>query len=1361
MNSEPEASVLMFTEALQSSATIIAYAMLHFLWQGTLAGLLLWAVLRCLRDRVSDDGIIHSLAAIRYHASLVVLASLPLMVVGSVWFICHSADERQSPGPQFVMAEDTGSASMSETQSSVEPLSLLNESTVASGDGREAVSDLNEINSVQSNNHRNIPPDKTTAWLLLGDWLSLVWLDRLMVQYAGFFALAYLVGATSMLVRLASGYYQTWRWRRLMIPVTDVTVLGMVRRHCQSLGIRVAPVVATCDRVVVPMVLGVIRPVILLPISFASGLSADQLSAILRHELAHIRRLDPVFNLLQRMIEALLFFHPATWWISRQVRTEREHCCDDLVSTAIGSASYVDALLQMAEHATLGPNTPRNATAQGVAADGRSRSGLALRIHRLLGDPDRLSLGWTQSGLAVFMALGLLTAAVTVSQGATERQDDWIRGTGEDLAFRIHGEVFYHEGRPASDFAVVLTVQNGLDQQIFDATVEGHRFYAWIPAKDLGWALRVECQSADGIRRASQVIDQTGFRAAAQDGLRLHLNPLELGIGERLLPVRVMHSGLPVENAWLEVVTSKQSTTLRTGPEGVATVRLAAGEILYWFTTWTQDGGIGGYQFSRGPTRDPNLESYDVELYNCRPLQIRLINADDGSPVSNCRFEINVATPAPYFNYVGQNRYFQMVSDDSGQSTFEYWPDWESHHAYLEIKDTNWVIADEANAFPVDKDLMTVRLRRSSDHKRQWVRGRLDLPPGILGGFAVLLTASRSETPLQFERLVVYSDRDGNYSALLRPQAKYAACVFDNDWVSEFQTFTPAGSDLERESLPGLTVVEGTPVEIRVTAGPSQNPLAHEQVSVLAEFEYQFQDGDSMARGVTHRQVFAQTDSAGVARFRVPVGPVRAMCTVQGWQGMATGTATSDETLRLHLHRETAEKTPVEIRVQNPVGGKADLEDCDVFIRSLDPTSREQFTLKTDASGSCQLEADAKRVAVMVRTRDHQYAAARAVEIRPEPIEVTLTPARRIVGSIVDPEQNPQPNVRLQARVALRDSREPNASVTFDVLSTVTDDEGRFAFAGLPENCEVVLQGTISLNSQLTSLNRKVYLFPGEDRVLDPFVIGASKVRSEMDSSLEARFAAMIRLARLSDCHLILIGVPHDLESQEIVKIAFMDYRRNPDCGQFMQLMAQFRTEVDETATFWESRSLAHPEQGQIQAVAYDGGGQILEQISVRVDDANFMPLVDAFMLRTRPPQQDAGQKWTAAFAEAKRSNRKVWVRISQRYCQPCHLLSKWLDDHRALLERDYVLVKVDDVRDLGGGEIFQRLANNEVVGVPFFAIYDQDENLVVDSKGPLGNIGFPGSYEGRRHLETMLKRTRTSLSDEEISGLLRTLEPQ
>src|SRR5262249_56001468 len=81
----------------------------------------------------------------------------------------------------------------------------------------------------------------------------------------------------------------------------------------------------------------------------AGGLTADQLSALLTHELAHIRRFDLVVNLLQRVIETLLFFHPAVWYLSRQISRERENCCDDCVLAAGWQGTvYADALLRIA-----------------------------------------------------------------------------------------------------------------------------------------------------------------------------------------------------------------------------------------------------------------------------------------------------------------------------------------------------------------------------------------------------------------------------------------------------------------------------------------------------------------------------------------------------------------------------------------------------------------------------------------------------------------------------------------------------------------------------------------------------------------------------------------------------------------------------------------------------------------------------------------------------------------------------------------------------------------------------------------------------------------------------------------------------
>ncbi len=124
-----------------------------------------------------------------------------------------------------------------------------------------------------------------------------------------------------------------------------------------------------------PLVIGWLRPVILLPASALSGLTPDQLEAILAHELAHVRRCDYLINAFQNVVETLMFYHPAVWWISSCIREEREQCCDDLVVSACGDrVTYARALLFLEEARGL----PRLA----FAANGGS---LIYRVRRLLG----------------------------------------------------------------------------------------------------------------------------------------------------------------------------------------------------------------------------------------------------------------------------------------------------------------------------------------------------------------------------------------------------------------------------------------------------------------------------------------------------------------------------------------------------------------------------------------------------------------------------------------------------------------------------------------------------------------------------------------------------------------------------------------------------------------------------------------------------------------------------------------------------------------------------------------------------------------------------------------------------------------
>jgi GWxTD domain-containing protein len=124
-----------------------------------------------------------------------------------------------------------------------------------------------------------------------------------------------------------------------------------------------------------PMVLGHFRPLILMPIGLLTGLPAGQIEVILLHEMAHICRCDYLVNVIQRLVEGLLFYHPAVWWISRVIRTERENCCDDVVVAASGNAhEYAVALAALEQNRCPGRQPA-------VAVTGGS---LVKRIHRLL-----------------------------------------------------------------------------------------------------------------------------------------------------------------------------------------------------------------------------------------------------------------------------------------------------------------------------------------------------------------------------------------------------------------------------------------------------------------------------------------------------------------------------------------------------------------------------------------------------------------------------------------------------------------------------------------------------------------------------------------------------------------------------------------------------------------------------------------------------------------------------------------------------------------------------------------------------------------------------------------------------------------
>ncbi|HEY7192685.1 MAG TPA: HEAT repeat domain-containing protein [Gemmatimonadales bacterium] len=185
----------------------------------------------------------------------------------------------------------------------------------------------------------------------------------------------WLLGVIALSARLAHGWMMARRLRTQGTREISAALQQILSRLARRL--RVTRPVRLVESLVieVPAVVGWLRPVILVPTSALSGLTPQQLEVLLAHELAHVRRYDYVVNIMQCMIETLLFYHPAVWWVSRRVREEREHCCDDLVVATCGDPQlYASALVGMER---LRPATPRLA----LAATGGS---LLHRVQRLL-----------------------------------------------------------------------------------------------------------------------------------------------------------------------------------------------------------------------------------------------------------------------------------------------------------------------------------------------------------------------------------------------------------------------------------------------------------------------------------------------------------------------------------------------------------------------------------------------------------------------------------------------------------------------------------------------------------------------------------------------------------------------------------------------------------------------------------------------------------------------------------------------------------------------------------------------------------------------------------------------------------------
>jgi beta-lactamase regulating signal transducer with metallopeptidase domain len=349
----------------QPAVEAVGSALLQFIWQGALIGVLTALALFALRRSAAD---------VRYVVSVIGLSlmlTMPVMTAVQTWRSLGDVkvDATAHIALQATPSELTVRAATAAT--AIEP----RESDVPLGRSTTAAVPANVVES----------RGRTRVWLAAA---VIVWL----------------AGVAILSLRLLMGWVLVRRMTThgtSPAPAEWETALARLSRRLHI----ARPIRLVRSALVdVPTVIGFLRPVVLLPASALAGLAPQQLEAILAHELAHIRRHDYVVNLLQTLVETLLFYHPAVWWLSRRIRIERENCCDDLAVDLCGDPyAYARALADLEQ-------TRGGSGTLALAATGGS---LLHRVRRVLGASSHAGRGpgWLAGSAAVIVIAGIAAGA--------------------------------------------------------------------------------------------------------------------------------------------------------------------------------------------------------------------------------------------------------------------------------------------------------------------------------------------------------------------------------------------------------------------------------------------------------------------------------------------------------------------------------------------------------------------------------------------------------------------------------------------------------------------------------------------------------------------------------------------------------------------------------------------------------------------------------------------------------------------------------------------------------------------------------------------------------------------------------------
>jgi hypothetical protein len=868
---------------------------------------------------------------------------------------------------------------------------------------------------------------------------------------------------------------------------------------------------------------------------------------------------------------------------------------------------------------------------------------------------------------------------------------------------------------------------------------------------------------------------------------------------DKVVDIRVTFEKKPVEGASVVAIDGENHLRALTDRDGKAQLRLSADGTFNGVVALDPQRGLGGRWSRSRRIATPPGEVVPISLEPARPHTFRVVDTD-GKPVrlvplvvSACRTWSSGWVPTGAFEAA------HLYTDARGEAVARWMPR-DLCQVEVDVFDDRWAI-EQVDSAQTERGITLVKVRRL-----RAVEGRLSMP-GDASPEGLLIAGLGSVTTSQVHETSARVGRDGKFTLYVADGYGYWLSVIDSQWASDPWIGTIGEPGKQPPKPINLAAYSAPTLTVRVTRGLKHEPVAGAFLEVAGgEDSMLWQEARRQTRpgsgGAIGRLC---TDRDGRAHIAVCKGTHTIWLEAGDWQEDQTVKIAGDKPASVEFHRAWAVKRTIPGRLL--IQGRPYPGGPATRVRAWNVSNPEVAADGVvDPDGRFTVQIDAPDVYLLAIDSQKRLSAAGRVGVKDATANLELTPTASLSGVVVNsagkplaghavealPTQGPL-SVDVQVGVDQNGNALPinmgkmvieggtDLELARVVLqSAVCDAQGRFK-VDLPAQMRVRVVAGSPADARGTQFSlwpdrfrvdatQDVYLEPGEARG-NVRLVAAAEVSATSTPEQETPHGQLeqgLKRAREDAAReglrllVILIGEPTkggpDVGDNLFAQDAL------PALSRY-ELACLNADEVRSQAAYLSRLGWDRPQAGEVVLIVVDASGAKIAAHRFKADGTAAPGRRAAeFIKRHAAPARDALTLLTAAQHEARTSGKRLWVvEGSQGFdCPRCSDLARWMNDQRALLAKDYVVLRIGPYHDHSEQALAKlQSANrdpNGNQGTPWFAIAEPDLKVLATSQGPLGNIGFPTSFEEKRHLKRMITGTARHLTAVECDRLIESL---